>query len=216
MKTIYLVNYPRTGSSWLHYCIQYLFMTNQTTITNNHIQQLVDNGAQLRNIPPFVNEYKLDKNHTLNSKRDNPDTIFVCIVRNYIECIIRHEGNITVGGINGYSTLIDQFVNWKNKKALVYYEDLMTKPFETLEKLIIDVDGKYLPSLERFKEDYELLRELSLQGYQKAGATPITRGESLTHHGKHLTNEQIQHYNTLLKQRLKDPNKIKIVDRYLA
>ena len=134
MADDYLISYPRSGNTWLRYCIEIV----SGRPTNGAMDNPKDKLAHL--IHPGE-DFILHKEHTW------PDNInkAILLVRNYKECLLRHQDGrpmrdgffkkLTSGKSNDYIGLIKLFDEFKGKKLLVYYEDLLDTPIWQMNKV---------------------------------------------------------------------------------
>ena len=201
----YLLSYPRSGNTWLRYCIEVL--TNKRTIGYLSSDDK-DSGVLPKN---RTNEEPiLIKRHETSDIKEGK---LILIVRNYKEVIIRHNSVKTI--MEDYSSnnrvtylkLLDFYHTYKGKKMIVYYEDLIGDLKNTIEKVLnflglevgFDSIDDFFSNIEEHK-----LKSLSIYGESK------TKGKTTIYHSSKLTNDELIEWdNFLLKN-----NKV-IFEKYL-
>lgn len=120
---IYIISYPRSGNT--------LFRAFVEFITNRPTDGLIGpvNKADRLQAPLFVenDNFVAKKLHSWNVTPD--DTVFF-LLRDFRECIIRHnkaprgiDFNKFKGHVKGYMELIRKYDEHRGFKALFYYED---------------------------------------------------------------------------------------------
>ena len=147
-----LLSYPRSGNTWLRYCLEYLthrpsFM--RTMLDNIRDQPLAWSlGFEIDMNKPPIEKVHIRKQ--LTSNNTHPDNKLILIIRNPKESITRNEHNLitleilqgkeSVSLYNRGSTYFDAITiydEWDvDKRLLVYYEDLLTHPRETLTDIL--------------------------------------------------------------------------------
>jgi hypothetical protein len=126
----------------------------------------------------------------------------IFLLRDYKEAIIRDAKHLGVEGTKelwqhfqkvtrgeleqprkyDYIFALNQFEAFQGDKTLVYYEDLMMYPKNTITKMI-DWSGIDKKHLEEFFENYEDHRQKSVSGYQPGSHSG---GTSRSHHAQQL------------------------------
>ena len=201
----YLLSYPRSGNTWLRYCIEVL--------TNNRTIGYLGSDAKDSGVLPKnrTNEKPIliKRHETSDIKEGN----LILIVRNYKEVIIRHNSVKTI--MEDYSSnnrvtylkLLNFYHTYKGKKMIIYYEDLIDDLKNTIDKVLnflglevsIDSIDDFFSNIEEHK-----LKSLSIYGESK------TKGKTTIYHSNKLSSDElIQWDNFLLKN-----NKV-IFEKYL-
>lgn len=177
----YLMAYPRSGVSWLRYI------------------------ARIIGGLPAIDAHTIDddnerfqKVHWLFEEEKDHSRGLVVIVRNYKEAIIRHNKDhedcdqdfkfykslsLEASYPNiSYLHPIHTYDNWPNDKFLIYYEDLVEKPEDTIRFIgnMMDLD------VESFLVSYERHKRQSIELYSTLGNRSETGGEKVVHHSQHL------------------------------
>jgi len=152
-KTI-LLSYPRSGVSWLRYLCRELLGEPHTSA---HYE---DNGSRELCGEPYISAHYEDNNrrpskfiktHWLHSYFVDFDMRLIVIVRNYKECIVRHnKADYTLEqDFNFHETLykwikppgisyihpINIYDNCDKPKHILYYEDLLEYPDNEIARL---------------------------------------------------------------------------------
>lgn len=139
----YLISYPRSGSTWIRYCIEYL--TEAATLgwmnfcpTPEIINQL--SNLDVSGLPAhyfestgvILDEEKLNKLPILTKRHNHEDiktdiNSLLLLVRDYKECVERQsskELRISIKKTN-YLDLIRFYDRFEGKKDIIYYEDII-------------------------------------------------------------------------------------------
>lgn len=175
-----VLGYPRSGNHWLVYCMKYAI--NQSLWFSH--------GNNLK----FWD----------NCKNKNYSSI-VFILRNYKECVVRHcETNIDIikkelsgdgptekiKSKSDYLAILKLFDSYdKDKKILVYYEDLISNPENELNRLAdyFNVDKN---NVQTFMNNFNEHKNNSLKWCGNETQKPETNGNNIIHHSNKLTKEQ--------------------------
>ena len=206
IKRNLLLSYPRSGNTWLRYCVEVL--TNKPTFAGiNREAGIFDKAPVLSLIGKMdknANDYILIKRHHFKPENESFDVDkVVFIIRNYKECIIRHAEleinpniNTLKSEISGqidtvdYLGLIKAFDKFNGKKLLLYYEDLIINPKKTLEDLLIFLEiENFENKLNKFIYNLENHKNNSIKIYSLQGESH-TKGQHLSFHINKLNSEQ--------------------------
>lgn len=181
----FLMSYPRSGSNWLRYCIEYL--TKYPTVGPLHKKTKLNQpfGSRCKIGVGLEKEYILFRAHVTNRvTRKKP---VILLLRNYKECIPRHallpvnpNKKDVIRAFNEdlikYTSLIKEYDTWQSKKTLVYYEDLILSPDTELKK-VLDFFGMPHTFLESFLNEYDKHRKTSVEQYSKFVQKSQTKGD---------------------------------------
>jgi hypothetical protein len=198
---ILLVSYPRSGSNWTRYVIE--FLTKRPT--PGHFRLIIGKRRMV-----------FDRSHIWENQRssDAYDKL-VLLIRNYKECLIRHhdqkfkeaktiENFFLLEGRQApiqYLSNIKDFDLFKGEKLLLYYEDLIIKTETEFVKLLKFLDIK-VPSkrLKKFFANLDYHRKLSIMLY-KLNQESVTGGspDKTIYHSKTLTEEQKKEFDEFFK-----------------
>lgn len=190
---IELISYPRTGSNWLSYCIN--FVCSVPTInpcfypTENELFSTGKNNV-------------VQKSHTQSPEwfRD-VNKSFVCVIRNYKECIPRQTKSYSADSIINsllgvvptnnhvfdFITTLRVYDECKNPKILFYYEDLIVNLDKELKRLV-DFFKQFGGSdnLETFLENIKYHKKKSLDSYKQGSKSG---GNKTIHHSLSISNQ---------------------------
>ena len=233
-KTI-LLSYPRSGSTWLRYCIEFLtkrltkgYDTPGVTMENG-LGRLVDIGVDC-NKPPIV--YKRH-GHTPRERSfyDMDNDNLILLLRNYKECVVRHHigkqnfekmfYSQTQGYRNGsldYVGCLQTYEAWRGKKLLIYYEDLISDPEPELEK-VLNLLGADRTHLRELVDHLDFHRKQSVHVYagenQTGGHLSYTKGDpdKLLFHSQQLSEKQKKVWDQHLRNNYPDITR-KYLKRY--
>ncbi len=204
---------PRSGANWLTWCWQNL---TRQSICNPQFEYdvPVNNPLGL-----WMDETKrpLVRLHEINwlKKADPTQNRLILLFRNYKENTIRrYEDNASKYKKKlNKGTLFDKqaaklrlYDSWpKESRYLVYYEDLMENPRETLAGLLHFLDESD-ERLEDFLADLDMQKAKSLAAYEKntkeAGiGGPISKGKSTSYHSEKVPKKLLLQADDLFKAR---------------
>lgn len=233
---IYHLRAPRSGSHWFFYCVNTLFGKSIHNEASSHPYRsdyyaLKDGGK----IVTAHNPYDLH----LESDSHNKDFL-ILLIRNYRECLIRHYEDPQVvkneilyqASFNALSHDTDWVLNlrmnhyfhnlrvydiWNPaKRLIVYYEDLLQKPQETLQQLaefLGETNKEH--EIQAFIENIDAHMENSISIYEdpKEGYTSHTRGRSFLYHTHKIGLEKSRELDELVFEYFPDFLK-KYLSRY--
>jgi len=149
-----LLSFPRSGSVFLLYCLQYCFRTYR-----------VNQSPQLKNIigsfADFVPENKVQilKNHHFSAvkEHDISNNAVIFMLRDFKECIPSHCLQVNS---NDYLTYLDIYCNellafgqWQHEKIFLYYEDFIDDTVNQVREIIEQLNPDYKMMLEKFEKD---------------------------------------------------------------
>lgn len=166
-----LASYSRSGTNWVRYSTEYI-----SGCPTPGQKRLIDGD-----------NYYIDRAHRAYPVMKLYKKV-VLIVRDYRECILRHHKDIwpdypdvvsflTDEGIkqpaSWYMKNIEAFDAFQGEKLLIYYEDLLGKPVETITKLsnFLSLDQK---KLQLFLKDLDVHIQKSVNAYTGGGHSSET------------------------------------------
>ena len=175
-KLSLLLSYPRCGNTLIRYFLE--FVTSQAT------EGYLNSGLDGRSVAAthkyiFLNGKlpKIYKRHVITNDPidtvdgqifNQPDNRLILLLRNPLECLIRHAGYARTanhlqetvrcddreGCPQNYFTNIQVYDNWKGEKQIFYYEDRITAPVKYWTDLNEFVDGD-IKQLQEFLNDLQ-------------------------------------------------------------
>jgi hypothetical protein len=220
----YLLSYPRSGNSWLRYCIEVL--TKKRTAGYLAGGRSIETSILKSNAkkPIFLTKRHRPQDCTNITKKDS----LILLVRNYKEVVIRHKGKSksimdegsslqNVDTAVSYLKLLRFYHCFKGPKLIVYYEDLILRPFLALEEVLNFLNrveskkslfnsilqffsfGSTRRKLNRFIDRYEEHKQKSIKRY-KTVAGSRTKGDKVIHHSKNTPRERKLKMERFLKK----------------
>lgn len=186
-----LLSYPRSGNTWIRYCIE--FLTKEPTLGYkesgsfdiNPLGSFINIGVNIEKSPILLKKHETNTIKKIDS--------LILIIRDYKEVIPRHTGkelNIELlrSSINSkyssmnYIQLIEYFEDFSGKKAIIYYEDILMDLKSSIEKILrlLNKDD-YL--LEEFMNSIDEHKKNSLKIYKKS----ITNGNFIKFHSNKIS-----------------------------
>ena len=190
-----LVSYPRSGNTWIRYCIEYL--TKQLTIGSLNNPNPIEKGiGYCTDIGvDFSKDIILNKQHFIKDEQINNNKI-IFILRNYKEVIVKQHYQGTPADFTKefkkrlyrkYMTLLEKYNKWdENKRILIYYEDLINKIKikSILKKILHFLDINI--NITDFMNNYEYHKRQCVQLYETHIGTSNTKGNKEKHHSNKL------------------------------
>lgn len=146
------------------------------------------------------------KTHELRFLHDASKRSLIGILRNPLECLVRHKENIDRHNVADYLKVVNSFHSFAGPKHLIYYEDLILSP-----NIIISEFAKFLGHPD-FTFNAEDLFNSSLTKYKVGGLISTTEGKNTVFHRKGL-----QH-NKRWKEFIQDAcpeDSVVLLNRYL-
>lgn len=195
---IYLISFPRSGNSWLRYCIEHILKIPTIDINpdfkNRSISECYECKEKIRG------KNKIIKSHKFIAT-ENDKLIF--ILRNYKDCIESHKQRSASGPVdkflNEYFSLLKQYDDFSGDKTIIYYEDIIDE--NKLPDIMKNL-SQFLESdcdIDDFVKNYEKHKQESKNGYQTKFAG---------HRNKNIT------VNINISTKLKNKHK-KLIEKYM-
>lgn len=202
----FLYSIPRSGSHFFIYSMGYLTLKPFTNI------DLLKEGRNADMNSPFANPFKLDidpqlppllvrthSKESIDKIRSNQDKL-ILILRNPLEVIIAEkkmksdpDREITEHDLNKYIEYITYFDKWpKDRRLLLYYEDLIDNPREVFDKALTFLNHKK-NRLDPFIDRIDYFRNLARQKYSAHFPHNPVQSSGLAHHRYDLANWKKTH-----------------------
>lgn len=217
-----LISYPRSGTNWIRYVIEYL--TNRPTPGENRLVRGHKPWFRLLN-----GGYIVDRAHNAQSIINNYSKI-VLILRNYKECFLRQFQKQRADFNSVSDLLLDEnlhtpcswyinnikaFEEFKGAKKKLYFEDMINKPLEFIDDLVEFLD---LPTkkLNHLKENLSEHQNNSVGLYTKRGKKSFTNGNknNLKLHSSSLSKSQLLEFDNFYLSNFPNITN-KYLERYL-
>lgn len=217
-----LVSYPRSGTNWIRYVIEYL--TQKPTPGETRL--IRGNNKFYRAIN---GDFVIDRAH--NGEfiiKKHPKVFF--ILRNYKECLIRQfktkwtdypniqtflEDESLHTPCKWYVKNIDVFNRYQGDKKLLYFEDMIENPIEFIDDLVefLNLPTKRLANLKENLTDHQ---KTSVGLYTKRGKESFTNGkkENLKIHSSTLSKNQLLEFDSYFTTNFPEITE-KYLNRYL-
>lgn len=195
-----LASYPRSGTNWIRYIIEYI----SGSPTPGQIRYL--NGS----------DFMIDRAHQAYPVMNKYNEV-ILIIRDYRECLLRHNTKLWTETENVYSFLendsvkhpanwyiknIQAFEKFTGRKLLLYYEDLISNSEEAVREL-----SRFLEmNRDRTKEFVATIETRSTEsvGAYMSGGHKSNTSSNLSdfhyHARKHLTTEQMIEFDEYYKR----------------
>ena len=229
-RKTFLLSYPRSGNTWLRYCLEYL--TGRPSFAHNYLQARMNQplgwyaGFDIDcNRPPIE---KVHSRSAMENSGTRFDDLLIFIVRNPKEALTRHQNKeITLQALAAQQNPTDKvgstYVYFDNLKLydcwnpenrlLIYYEDLMADPEQTLI-VILQFLQEPIDQLDDFMKQYDEHKRKAISIYKKYQKESKTEGNDLLFHSKKITSEHRQQVDSWIAQLYPDLWQKYLMDRY--
>lgn len=182
-RKTFLLSYPRSGSTWMRYCLEYL--TGRPTIYRPFLAY--ENNSPLGWNAGFEIDWAKPPIEKMHNKRemkkqqyDSENDLLILIIRNPKEALSRQEKQQLTFALlsknagtrsqqyapDTYFINIGIYDSWKpENRLLIYYEDLLVKPAQTLTKALLFLHEP-LNRLDNFINEYEAHKQKAIEIYK--------------------------------------------------
>jgi hypothetical protein len=192
-----LLTYPRSGNTWVRYCVEYISgrpSVYPESKGDNPIGSRMDIGVDLSADPILY------KSHNVQSVSDKR---LILVVRDYKEAIPRHQKEQKKRGLMDffywqtqgrhnpevdYVKILQQFDGKQGDKLLVYYEDIIAKPKESLSSIFEFLDIHHLAV--EFFDKYEEHQQAGIKAYHTKSQTQGKK-ENLKYHQSRIKKQHL-------------------------
>ena len=200
----HLLSYPRSGNHWLRFIVEWF---------SNRPTKGAGGGAQIGDFGLMDNtngDYILYKNHYPTNMEPNEELLF--ILRNPKEAIIRHTLDFHTKPkfpdpktMNWYMSLINFYDNHKGKKLIIYYEDLIENPKETIKDILIFLQIYDEKKLLSFIDNYDKLSNESINIFLTTDERHYssTKGLKTIYHSSSLSTKENNDYINYIDKNFK-------------
>ena len=198
---VFLLSYPRSGNTWMRFCLEYLTKPPTCSFKENPADIKIYSqplGLSIRELETDLSKPCIWKVHS----RKRIEQIAPCLphqdkiiflIRNYRECLLRDLRDplrILLELKNPDAIYFDNlslYEKWDPKlRLMIYYEDLIENPRFELQRVLLFLEE---PSdlLEKFLIELPSLKQLSLTFYKKNLGPTNSEGIDLHHHSKRIS-----------------------------
>lgn len=204
----YILSFPRSGNTWLRYCLEYLtqrpslYYWNHTGI-NRPLGLLAGFPIDITK-KPFWKVHVEDEMYFLGGINRLVDSV-ILVVRNPKEAIYRQQSmfdNFDICAedpLRYYFKHLQTYDTWSpERRCLVYYEDLISKPHETLLHILSFLHEKNT-RLDEFMRDYTQHKAQALKLYTTYENDSATGGNTLLFHSQKMTAEERKLFDKKVK-----------------
>lgn len=214
-KMNYLISYPRSGNTWVRFILEKISGLPTAGIQGPESLS-IDQPIHKR--PHFKKHLENVNGDPIIYKAHYPRHIYsfdgklILIARDPKECIVRHTSALNTRDLDEYMELIKLYDQWSGNKLLIYYEDLLQNPSETILSIVSFMDLNQ-ESYRNFMSKYDYFFDLSVKGYVYKNIKSETGGKKIKFHQKKLTKQQIDIFNLYIEDKYQDLKNY--INRYL-
>lgn len=199
----FLFSYPRSGNTWLRYCLEWI--TQRPTIEPSMWGPVAWRASYTVDLDkaPIHRAHSRDQilSKSINTNMEVDKLIF--ILRHPHETVARYDSWRELLKEHAFQPLayyyfdnIEFFDAWPaERRLLIHYEDLMTSPRETLARILTFLEEP-LTRLDLFMHDYEKHRQESIGLYKGC----MSKGDDILFHSKQIPLDKLQELNTWIRQ----------------
>ena len=201
----FIISYPRSGNTFLRYCIEYLShrptLDCRDGLNGSPIYANPMSNITINNFNPIIRK-EHHWEYISNYLNENSRIIFV--LRDYKDCLLSHSIRKTlkykfeelINKIFHYLDLLYRFDDYKHAKHLLYYEDFVENPSDSLRKIF---DFLEVPvDLDLFIKNFSYHKKKSLSLYPhgqiKKNSMPQTDKEMLDYYVSTLAKTNVKKY----------------------
>lgn len=217
--SLQILSYPRSGSNWLSYCINYICKLPADTPGYKYFANDLFKG-----MPDYVVEKTHAQSPEYWSELHLHDWAYILLIRNYKECIPRQIQSYQIehmkSAMNGlnplelksdvhifdYINVLKVFDKSSVSKICVYYEDLIVEPERELKR-VVEFLKPYggEDNLDDFMNCFGYHKEQSLSYYVKSGPNVVsaTQGsrDKIIYHSKDMDKGEIMGLDSHVKNK---------------
>lgn len=160
-KMNYLLSYPRSGNHWVRFIIE--FLTGRPSLGCKTSEDK-DKPIYQTNFNGGYKPIKIEDTSPIIRKSHSPGEIMDCdklivIVREYKECIIRHNsGRITKKDIDVYYNIIKFYDEFNGDKLLIKYNDLLNNNENVAQNIFEFLECDNRNKLKEFLNNVDVYR----------------------------------------------------------
>lgn len=221
----FLVSYGGSGNTWLRYCLE--FLTKRPTfrpdlpaiirsdskkieldMVTKHMRKPINNTIPLGvdySKKPILKSHEIEE--VIKKIPKASSATLILLMRNPKECLYRLPkataenilASLSDPQFSFYKNL-QAFNRWNpNKRFIIYYEDIIQKPEQTLFELLtfLGEDDRYLSV---FMRDFAYHKQCSIDFYHFTNHISQSKGKDPLYHSKKLSREQRIAIDNVLKK----------------
>ena len=225
----YLLAYPRSGSSWIRYIFEALTGRASTESNegkdHNLIKRFCKNSPITLDLskPPILIKFhessesgrsiRSHKNHYLFLSLRDPKEVIFSYLYSYDRAKANPEKWISEAyksrrfesQLGKYVSNIRFWLNWKNQKSVICYEDLIMKPTFWINR-ISQIIGASKESCKSLIENYEYHRDACLgfksqPGFMRCNTKGLPDGKKIRYWKDLMGNSRIEDLNKRIRNR---------------
>ncbi len=207
----YLLSYPRSGNTWMRYCIECLLQRPTLEYRQGMIAKhncplgfWWDLGTDFSKDPVWKVHDKgwMRRMGTLDPQAET----LILIVRNYKEAITRHmrrplhTSMLKQGHVKVYFDNLLLYEAWNPaKRLLIYYEDLLSQPEKTLKQLVAFFNGD-VDEVNAFMLEITKHKKKCVDIYVDYEGPSLTQGKYLIYHSHQIEDEERKNIDTYVAE----------------
>ena len=213
-NTDVFLSFMRTGTNWLFTCIQAL--TNKPLYYVEHAskgQYGIRKGINHLKINLDEAKKPLYHSHITDLVNQLPrSNRLLLIIRNYKEVFIRRVRDNPEDfsqlikrnkQFRVYCSYLNVYEKWDpQNRLLIYYEDLIQKPAETL-KAVLNFLGENDDKLKHFMENFETYRQKTVQSYHRVQSSrggSMSKGQDVLYHSRQVPTDLLKKTDAKMKK----------------
>ena len=212
-----ILSYPRSGSHLCRFFIELLSEKPTISKFSKRDSSLYLNDYSM-NIPFNISSDNIKKNdnlddcfkfyHSLNksmSDYNQKNNTLIIIIRNPNEVLLRHTRNKIQydrwDGFNEYFNIITQYKNFKGKKLLLYYEDILNNKVHFIIQLYNFIEVKNRDKLKYVLKNLDELWNASLNGKKRYWGGNKSNNE-INYYYKSIDSSIKEEFDNYIKKKL--------------
>ena len=219
-----LLSYPRSGNHLTRFMIELLTETPtygcQTNaldipIYQNHFKCEIPFNITNTNTSTKTNTNTKNNYYKYHGPIDDKISNLIFIIRNPREVLLRHNDyKINERSFNTYFDCIDFYLNFKGRKVMFFYEDIVTNRVEFINQLYDFLDIKITNKLEYVLNNIDFLYEQSKSGEKRKWGGVNSNSVNFYYNNPQMTPENKEIFDNYLKIKMKNSNYKFLIEKY--
>ena len=207
-----LLSFPRSGNTWVRYVLEFVSQRPTAECLVEHAQSnSVKKPCILSETNPTAKSIVV-KRHRADHHWDTwgDDTRLIVLVRDPSEAVLRHhkDGNNINDCVSHYLHCLEFFNSFEGDKILIYYEDLLSRSEEELNKIL---DFVKLEKNNRYKELISNLEDHKKASLKSYGASQTYGDKNRPRHHSKMQPNKAKKVKNIIEQ---SPLKREYLSRY--